>query len=512
MAGHHDPRLLYTINGIKAYHIQNGEEHSLTPSGAQTLSLLMVPTNSPFVDLSNTYGQNEAPEEDFYLHLNLPPELDLPLPATTQIYHQPPCSYLIPRWDLGPDSGAFTRIEFPPIGHGPGRATQEDLDTFETILAQCTAFLERARPPASGEKLMSYNPQDYKPGEGYAHGTGKGSHGEIVLIDEEDGSVVGELADGAEIYEDEKLKPGHKDPVEIEISQDGRRIQVRPMSEDYLRLSRHPAYRDSSLVQNAAAASRLIVTTSGYLGNIMASGAEQFATKTQPAKKPMTFAPATHARVRKINNFTHGAATLSAKTVGAATKHAQNLGAVIARKGEKSRKEDYKPGFLNKSMIAFSTIADGIAHSGKQLLTTGGAAATTVVGHRWGDDAGQVAAELAGGVKNVGLVYIDVTGVSRRAVIKSVAKGMVVGKVKGGGDIVVGGGDGGAVPEDDLEKAGLRPGKVKNDNLPPGQSGSQAGVVGFGNAQPPSYASSTVGEPLGSGYPPEKSDRRDHYR
>jgi spartin len=42
-------------------------------------------------------------------------------------------------------------------------------------------------------------------------------------------------------------------------------------------------------------------------------------------------------------------------------------------------------------------------------------------------------------VRNVGLVYIDVTGVSRRAILKSVAKGMVVGEVKGGGRVIVGG-------------------------------------------------------------------------
>lgn len=210
MAGHSDPRLLYSISGIKAYHIQQGEETSLTPSGPQTLSLLMVPTNSPFADLSNTRGQNEAPEEDFYLHLNLPPELDLPLPATTQIYHQPPRSYLIPRWDLGPDSGAFTRIEFPPLGTGPDRVTQEDVDTFETILAQCTAFLERAQAPQSkAEKgaTKQYNPQDFAPGEGYV---GTGNHGNVVLVDEDNGSVVGELAGGAQIFEDPKIKPGSK--------------------------------------------------------------------------------------------------------------------------------------------------------------------------------------------------------------------------------------------------------------------------------------------------------------
>jgi len=202
----------------------------------------MVPTSSPFADLS-VDPQAGTPEEDFYLHLHLPPELDLPLPATTQIYHQPPCSYLIPRWDLGRDSGAFTRIEFPSVGSRKG--LQEDVDTFETILAQCTAFLERAPPPktsrterseksekssdklrakgdhspsssrskaaAADAELPAYNPADFKPGEGYA----KGSHsypagGQIVLVDEEDGSVIGELGDGFQIVEDSQLQPGSK--------------------------------------------------------------------------------------------------------------------------------------------------------------------------------------------------------------------------------------------------------------------------------------------------------------
>ena len=215
MAGHHDPRLLYSVNGIQAYHIQNGEETPLTPSGPQTLSLLMVPTSSPFADLSNVTPQNEVPEEDFYLHLNLPPELDMPLPATTQIYHQPPTSYLIPRWDLGPEAHAFTRIEFPPIGHSTGYVSQEDVDTFETILAQCTAFLERAQAPNPTKGEKAYNPSDYGPGEAYAEGTGKTQHGQIVLINEDDGSVLGELTDNANVIEDPSLKPGSKSKYQL---------------------------------------------------------------------------------------------------------------------------------------------------------------------------------------------------------------------------------------------------------------------------------------------------------
>ena len=298
------------------------------------------------------------------------------------------------------------------------------------------------------------------------------------------------------------------DPVEIQLPQEGQGnlISVHNVSEEYLKLSRHPAYKNSTIVQNAATASRLIVTGSGYLANVLNSGANSFTQKTKPNPKPMTFTTTTQARVRKLNSLTAGAVGLSAKTVGSLGKYAQNIGASMTRRGEAKQKgtkgydkdgraiEDYKPGLLNKSMIAFSTIADGIDHSARQLLTSGSTAATTVVGHRYGDEARDVAANLAGGIKNVGLVYVDAAGVSRKAVIKSVAKGMVVGKMPGGGQLVVGGGDGGQVPPEVTQQT---KGTGANQDAAPGVNQAGAGQIGFGNAVPPTYESG-VGEPLGS--------------
>ena len=186
-------------------------------------------------------------------------------------------------------------------------------------------------------------------------------------------------------------------------------------------MSKHPAYKDSTLVQNAAVASRLIVTGSQYLSRQMSTRADNFVKSTQPNPQPMTFNPTTQARIRKLNSLTQGAVGLSAKTVGQITKHAQNLGATMARKGDAQKKikdDKYKPGLLNKSMMAFSTVADGIDHASRSLLASGSQAATQVVGHKYGDDAKDVAGSLAGGIKNVGLVYVDAAGVSRRAVIK----------------------------------------------------------------------------------------------
>ncbi|KAI4867060.1 senescence-associated protein-domain-containing protein [Hypoxylon rubiginosum] len=480
-SGHNDPRLLYAIPGVSAYHLAYGKEESLTPAGPQTLSLLMVPTSSPIADPASFDSQDGAPAEDFYLHLHLPPELDIPLPATTQIYHQPPTSYLIPRWDLGHDSGAFTRIEFPQVGSRKG--LQEDVDTFETILAQCTAFLERAPPPKNArkekekekeksssstppastrpspkmsksklrasEQLPAYNPSSYQPGEGYVKGSQSSQRGgQIVLVDEEDGSVIGELSEGYQVVET-GVKPGSKDPVEITLPEEGtNQLAVVPASPETIELELHPAYQKSFLVSKAAYASRLIITTSDLVSNAMQSGSDNFVKNTKPVSKAVSFTPGTHDRVRRIGKFSGGVADMSSKTVGQVTKLAQNVGATVAGRGVKEGKKGYgpdgkpvetfKPGLLNKSLMAFTTVADGIDHATRSLLTSASSSATSMVSHRWGAEAGELSKHLGGSVKNVGLVYIDVTGVSRKAIIKAVGKGMVVGKVKGGGEIIVG--------------------------------------------------------------------------
>lgn len=178
--------------------------------------------------------------------------------------------------------------------------------------------------------------------------------------------------------------------------------------------------------------------------------ADSFTHSTEPNANPVTFTPATHERIRKINTYSSKAAGLSASTVGSISKVTQNLASNIRRKDGKARGydkdgnmvESYKPGILNKSLMAFNTIVDGAEHAGKSLLNSTSSSVSTVVGHRWGPDAGEAARNIGGGFKNVGLVYIDVTGVSRRAILKSVAKGMLVGQVKDGGKVYVGAEDG----------------------------------------------------------------------
>ena len=316
--------------------------------------------------------------------------------------------------------------------------------------------------------------------------------------------------------------------IQLPAEGQGNQIRVNAVSEEYLRMAQHPAYQKSTIVQTSARASRLIVTGSTYLANAMSSGADSFQNKVQPNQQPLTFSPAAHDRIRKINNLTAGAVGLSARTVGSVGRYAQNIGATMARKGEKERSKKgfdkdgnldtgYKPGMLNKSMIAFSTIADGIDTAGRQLLSSGSAAATSMVGHKYGAEAREVAGHLAGGAKNVGLVYIDAVGVSRRAVIKSVAKGMVVGKMPNGQQLVVGTGDGGivpaeAIPSDMKRKHYEQSSSYAGGQTQPGVDQPGHGVEGYGNATGLPPYSSGLGEPLGSNLQGQNVREKHEYR
>lgn len=333
------------------------------------------------------------------------------------------------------------------------------------------------------------------------------------MVDEENGSVVGELSGGYSLAE-ANIKHGSKNPVEIQLPGEGQgnQIQVNNVSEEYLAMARHPAFQKSTIVQTSARASRLIVTGSAALANAMTTGADNFSKNTQPNPKPMTFSPATQQRLRQIHSLTTSAVGVSAKTVGSLSRHAQTLGAKMAGRGESQKKgftkdgqpdTAYKPGILNKSMIAFSTIADGIDQAGRQLLTSGSTAATNVVGHKYGQEAGQAAAQVGGGVKNVGLVYIDAVGVSRKAIIKSVAKGMVVGRMPNGQQLVVGTGDGGVVPEEAYNQD-MKPQHLQGssgDYYGAEQHRPGHGVEGYSAHAniPPNYQQSGYGEPAGTG-------------
>jgi len=149
----------------------------------------------------------------------------------------------------------------------------------------------------------------------------------------------------------------------------------------------------------------------------------------------------------------------------------------MVRAGDQAQKKPAKsalpmPAWVGEGVAALSTVMEGLATGTKTVFSDTGDAATTALSHKYGQEAGQMAASLGGGLRNVGLVYVDITGIPRKAVIRSLAKGVIVGRVKDATgeerDVVVGDVDG-----DSLGKDGDAKGKMKlledvdGDELPP---------------------------------------------
>ncbi|RKF62544.1 putative protein spg20 [Erysiphe neolycopersici] len=428
-----EPDLLYAIQGVNAYHVENQKEQLLTSKGPQTLSLFMTRTY--------TTPQDSLPREGPKLHLKISLFLDLELPANSRINIQPPQSYLIPRHDGTSGSKSVVRIEFPLESENKG--IRDDIDTFEAILNQFNIIIEDSSSPPPQYDPSAYQAEDIKTP------SNRDSQGQIMIVDENNGEIIGELGTGFRVIENAHLNPGSSGPVEITLpSDDSTHINVAPVSESYLEMAKHPVYKNSAIVSKAALASRFIVTASSQVTKTLQSQADSFTKKTKPNPKPLKFEPATQARIQKAYKLTEDAASLSSLAAGQVQKYAQNIGASMTKRSksrtrasaslDENKNATYKPGLINKSLVAFSTIADGIDQAGRGLLSGTSTAVTTVVCHKYGPEAGEISRNIGGGVRNCGLIYIDATGVTRRAVLKSVVKGAVIGKLSDGSNVVVG--------------------------------------------------------------------------
>jgi len=81
-------------------------------------------------------------------------------------------------------------------------------------------------------------------------------------------------------------------------------------------------------------------------------------------------------------------------------------------------------------LISADMILSTIDNSAKQILDVGSQQLNAIVGHKYGADAAYSMSMLTGTTKNVGLVYIDMRGIGRRAILRRVGKEYVKTKVR----------------------------------------------------------------------------------
>lgn len=212
-------------------------------------------------------------------------------------------------------------------------------------------------------------------------------------------------------------------------------------------------------MQSAAKASRLIVTSSTRFGNLISNSAERYTQQTAPTSKPVHFSPAAQETAKKVHDATKTGALFTARQVERLANYTQNLvAAMVETESDKDKSGNGvsgMPGWVKEGFVGLNTVLEGIGEATKTVMSESTSAATRVASHKLGPDVGEMATSLGGGLRNVGLVYVGVTGIPRRAVITSVAKGMIVGTIKDKDgneqEVIVGAGDGGVVDQKMIE-------------------------------------------------------------
>lgn len=138
---------------------------------------------------------------------------------------------------------------------------------------------------------------------------------------------------------------------------------------------------------------------------------------------------------------------------------------------------------LNRSLLAVDSVLSSLEAATNQLLTTGTSAASQMAGHRYGNEAGEAVAQVGGSARNAVLVYVDVRGMGRRAILKSTARGYVKARLRSGEKVELQGPNAGAAGQQGQQaqavQAGMGMGAGSGQQIGGPDAGTGAGGQGL---------------------------------
>ncbi|KAI9616703.1 hypothetical protein KEM48_005120 [Puccinia striiformis f. sp. tritici PST-130] len=410
--------------------------------------------NQHSVEKSN--GNNQATVET-WLVISLADRLiDIPLSQSTNISFQLPRSYLVPI--LPGDSSSLSPTEIDKKAAGDQATIRIDIadhipddtiDTFDSILAGWTRYPGRqnhnqtALSPNTQTPINSVPPPPPHPSsssgfpkEKASNHNGKAafpSEGRLALMDESTGEICGELTSNV-TFQGPAIT-AHAPPY-----------PAGPSS------STHPGGSSSGPPHILLAAPQPVMVSMSSTGQggqgtaqvsaipISGDGSSQILNGAEWVSRGIL---AGSEVINKVLGFTKSASIVSGKTAALVGSVLGKVGDQIGKSTGIQRSPTGAPpsgarGYVHKGLVAFNTVMDSIETGGKKVLYTAGDTTTEVVTHAYGAEAGQIAHRANHAVRNVGLVYIDARGVTRRAILKSVGKAAVRGRMNDGREVILG--------------------------------------------------------------------------
>ncbi|KAF8602793.1 hypothetical protein BDV93DRAFT_474193 [Ceratobasidium sp. AG-I] len=383
-------------------------------SGVLALECVTIPLRGSSTVFA---GANRDPnnERDVWLVLRLGSFETIISPTQAITYSRSQHEFTIPAED-----GGVVSLTVPaPMT----TAASEDLESLEVLLSQYGVLQET--------------------GPGAPTQAGGDKKGHLVLVDEDNGAMLGTLGEQFQIREAPGLvSKGHeKDPVVIEIPEQGDQVFVHNIAPD----------EQDWLLRSAGYISRGILYATDLAAKGMQAAAQRYVANSPATTQPMVFSETTNANMRRVHQLSGQAVKVTTHTTGMIHKIIDmGIDRVSKPKDKKADRGPLPPGstppatpprpprLLNRLLISTDLLLTTLEHSAGQLVTHGTEAAATVAGHRYGPQAGDSTRKMGETVKNVGVVYIDARGVGRRALIKRAGKRVIKGRLGTGKEIVLG--------------------------------------------------------------------------
>lgn len=389
--------LLLSIDGITESY-KGSSETAVGPLQLYLISVSKAPNGEPL---------NEG-NEDIYLHATLPSGKSIALSADTQVQRLSDTSFLIQANKLNDLTVTLELLN--PKSERSKELVVEDADSLDTVLTQFCSLPH------------------------------KDESNSLVLVDNKDGHEMGTLT-GVKINLSPDI-PEDKSPVEVVFDEKSDEVVVQAYKPHVIEYN-----KDDYILSAAHGFSTGLVFVSDKLSNGMDSAANWWVKNRPASEKPLVFKESTKTNIQRVNNMANTGAYYSRKAVVKVSDAAANLGArlvatgnttgpksgeqtdaaaVAASSGTIRRAPD---SMLNRSLIAFSTVLDGLDTATQNLIKGATESTTRMVGHSYGSEAQGVASDFGRSLASCAMVYIDVRGIYRKTIVRGVGNGMLKGIV-----------------------------------------------------------------------------------
>ncbi|KAG8829255.1 hypothetical protein FRC17_006883 [Serendipita sp. 399] len=274
-------------------------------------------------------------ERDVWLVLRIEPAagshqagFELPLPATQKLI----LSRTQRRYTIPIIAGGGELVLTLPFA--ATAAQIEDGETLEVILSQYAVIQIQNDPPSVTGLVNTPTPT-----AGYdADGDLKGR---LVLVDEDNGQVVGTLDDQFQIQEDAAVRAEgrEKDPVIVEIPEQdqvpgqqnwGRNEDGSPRVRKTIFV--HPIAADDGdwMSKTAGLLGRGIVGATNMISSGVTTASNYYISHSKPAAEPMVFSENTKRNVKRVHNISGKAVKVTAITTGLIHQTVERLADKVA--------------------------------------------------------------------------------------------------------------------------------------------------------------------------------------